>query len=475
MDYIPPRLLIAGQWREGRSERLVVVHNPATGLEIGRLPGASAQDLDEVLTAADEGFRAWRERSAHERAATLERGVVRLRQRAEAIAQALTLEQGKPLAEARMEVMVAAEMVKWYAEEARRVHGRTVPSRLPGGTMSVLKQPVGPVLALSPWNYPLLLSARKIAGALAAGCSVVLKAAEETPAAVAAMVECLAEELPPGAMQLVYGDPAQISDTLIRSDVIRKVSFTGSVAVGRQLAALCAPGFKRLTLELGGHAPVIVWSDADLDRVVPMLVAHKFQNAGQACLAPTRFLVHRALYAEFVERFGAAAAALKVGDGLDPTTQVGPLALPRRRDAMAPLVDDAVARGARLVCGGAIDRDGCFFAPTVLADTPLDSRVMQEEPFGPVAPIAAIDSLDEAITIANASRYGLAGYLFTDSARVRDTCARRLEVGALAVNTVMVSVPEAPFGGLKDSGIGAESGVEGMEAFLDTRTVHSVA
>lgn len=475
MDYTAPQLLIAGQWREGRGDRPVVVHNPATGLEIGRLRGADAQDLTDTLAAAAEGFRTWRDRPAHERAATLERGVARLRQRVDAIAHTLTLEQGKPLAEARMEVMVAAEMVKWYAEEARRVHGRIVPSRLPGGTMAVLKQPVGPVLALSPWNYPLLLSARKIAGALAAGCSVVLKAAEETPAAVAAMVECLAEELPSGALQLVYGDPAQISETLIRSDVIRKVSFTGSVAVGRQLARQCADGFKRLTLELGGHAPVIVWSDADLNRAVPMLVAHKFQNAGQACLAPTRFLVHRARYAEFVERFAAAAATLKVGDGLDPQTQVGPLALARRRDAMGPLVDDAVSRGARLVCGGPIGGDGYFFAPTVLADTPLDCRLMQEEPFGPLAPVAAVDSLDEALAIANASRYGLAGYLFTDSARVRDTCARRLEVGALAVNTVVVSVPEAPFGGIKDSGLGAESGIEGMDAFHDTRTVHSVA
>lgn len=475
MNYSPPQLLIAGQWRTGRGDTPVVVRNPATGAEIGRLPGASADDLSDVLASAADGFNAWRARTANDRAGVLERGVARMRERAEAIATLLTLEQGKPLAESRFEVMAACELIKWYAEEAKRVYGRLVPSRLPGGKLEVLKQPVGPVLALSPWNYPVILSARKLGGALAAGCSVVLKAAEETPAAVAAMVDCFQAELPPGALQLVYGDPAQIAQTLIASPVIRKVSFTGSVAVGRQLARLGAESFKRMTLELGGHAPVILWADADLDRAVPMLVAHKFQNAGQACLAPTRFLVHKAIYPAFVDRFVAMAGALKVGDGLDPQTRMGPMIHARRRAAMQPLIDDAVACGARAVTGGPVPEQGSFFAPTVLLDTPVYARVMQEEPFGPVAPVTPFDTLDEALAIANANPYGLAGYLFSDSARVREACAQRLEVGSLAINNVVVSVPDAPFGGIKDSGLGCESGIEGMESFLATKTVHSMA
>jgi acyl-CoA reductase-like NAD-dependent aldehyde dehydrogenase len=473
MNYTTPQLLIAGEWRVGRGTQPMVVHNPATGAEIGRFTGASVDDLAEVARAAAEGFAAWRQRTAHDRASILERGVTRLRQRAEEIATLLTLEQGKPLAESRTEVMVAAEIIKWYAEEGKRVHGRIVPSRVPGATMTVLKQPVGPVLALSPWNYPLILSSRKIGGALAAGCSVVLKGAEETPAAVATMIGCLLDELPAGALQLVFGQPAQISETLIRHEAIRKVTFTGSVEVGRQIARLAADGFKRTTLELGGHAPVIVWSDADLDRAVPMLVAHKFQNAGQACLAPTRFLVHRAGYGRFVDRFAGMARALRLGDGMDPQTQMGPLINARRKAAMAPLVEDAVARGARAIAGEQPGDEGSFYAPTVLANTPPDARVMTEEPFGPLAPVTPFDTLEEALAIANANPYGLAGYLFTDSARVRDICAQRLEVGALAVNNVAVSVPDAPFSGIKNSGIGAESGTEGMESFFFTRTVHS--
>jgi acyl-CoA reductase-like NAD-dependent aldehyde dehydrogenase len=370
-------------------------------------------------------------------------------------------------------VQVAAEMVKWYAEEARRVHGRLVPSRLPGATMEVRKVPVGPVLALSPWNYPVILTARKIGGALAAGCSVVVKAAEETPAAVAAMVDCLQADLPPGVLQLVYGNPVEISGTLIASPVIRKVSFTGSVGVGRTIARLCADGFKRTTLELGGHAPVIIWADADLERFVPQLVAHKFRNAGQACLAPTRFLVHQAIEREFCDRFIAAAQALKVGNGMDAAVQMGPMISARRKTAMAPLVADALAQGAQLACGGAPNGPGHFHLPTVLTHVPATARIMVEEPFGPLAPVTAFDTLDTALAIANATPYGLAAYLLTDSRRIAQQVTDRLEVGAIAINNVAVSVPEAPFGGTKDSGIGSESGTEGMASFLETRTVHS--
>lgn len=475
MQYRAPDLLINGHWRPGGSDRLLQVFNPATGEPIGELQAASGYDLAETLRAAETGFAAWRRYPARERAEVLERGVYRMLQRLETIATWLTLEQGKTLAESRQEVQVAAEMIKWYAEEARRVHGRLVPSRLPGATMEVRKVPVGPVLALSPWNYPVILAARKIGGALAAGCSVIVKAAEETPAAVAAMVDCLQADLPAGALQLVFGNPAEISETLIASPVVRKVSFTGSVGVGRTLARQCAEGFKRTTLELGGHAPVIVWADADLDRFVPLLVGHKFRNAGQACLAPTRFLVHRAIEAEFSERFIAAASGLKVGDGMNAATQMGPMISARRKAAMDPLVADAVAQGAKLACGGALAGPGHFHAPTVLRHVPAHARIMVEEPFGPLAPITAFDTLEQALDLANANPYGLAAYVFTDSRRVAQALTDGLQVGAIALNNVVVSTPEAPFGGVKDSGIGSESGVEGMASFLETRTVHAMA
>jgi acyl-CoA reductase-like NAD-dependent aldehyde dehydrogenase len=453
---------------------VVTVVNPADGQPLDTLALASAQDLQDVLAAAERGFQAWRRVPAHERCARLERAVVRMRERVEQIAMLLTLEQGKPLAEARMECAMAADLIKWYAEEARRTYGRIIPARTPGSRMDVLKTPVGPVAAFSPWNFPLVLSARKLGGALAAGCSIVLKAAEETPASVAAMVECLAEELPPGTLQLVYGAPAEVSQALIASPVIRKVTFTGSVPVGRHLAQLAGQHLKRITLELGGHAPVIVCEDADLARAVPMLVAQKFRNAGQACLAPTRFFVARKLYGDFLDAFGAAAQALHLGAGLAVGTQMGPVANARRQAAVRDLIERSVAQGARAVAGTA-PQGGFFIAPTLLADVPDHAPAMQEEPFGPLACATPFDTLDEAITRANANPYGLAGYLFTDSARSIHAVSQGLEVGSLAVNGIGVSVPEAPFGGVKDSGHGSESGTEGMEAFLDSKFMHYTA
>lgn len=373
-----------------------------------------------------------------------------------------------------MECAMAADLIKWYAEEARRTYGRIVPARAPGSRMDVLKAPVGPVAAFSPWNFPLVLSARKVGGALAAGCSIVLKAAEETPASVAAMVECLAQDLPAGALQLVYGVPADVSQALLASPVIRKVTFTGSVPVGRQLAQLAGKHLKRITLELGGHAPVIVCDDADLSRAVPLLVGQKYRNAGQACLAPTRFFVARRRHGDFLDAFAAGARALRVGAGLDAASQMGPVANARRHGALRDLVDRTVAQGARVVAGEA-PQAGFFLPPMLLADVPDTAPAMQEEPFGPLACITSFDTLDEAIARANANAYGLAGYLFTDSARSIHAVSQGLEVGSLAVNGVGVSVPEAPFGGVKDSGYGSESGIEGMEAFLDSKFMHYTA
>ncbi|MGH8432688.1 MAG: NAD-dependent succinate-semialdehyde dehydrogenase, partial [Solimonas sp.] len=442
--YRAPRLLIDGEWCRGRSGQVLTVVNPADGQPLDTLGLACAKDLEEVLASAERGFQAWRRVPAHERCARLERAVVRIRERTEHIATLLTQEQGQPLAEARMECAMAADLIKWYAEEGRRTYGRIIPARTPGSRMDVQKAPVGPVAAFSPWNFPLVLSARKLGGALAAGCSIVLKAAEETPASVAAMVECLAEELPAGAVQLVYGVPAEVSQVLIASPVIRKVTFTGSVPVGRHLAQLAGQHLKRITLELGGHAPVIICEDADLARAVPMLVAQKFRNAGQACLAPTRFFVARARYGDFVDAFAAAVRALHLGAGLDVETQMGPVANARRQAAVRDLIDRTVAQGARLVAGR-VPESGFFVAPTLLADVPDSAPAMQEEPFGPLACATPFDTLEEAIDRANANSYGLAGYLFTDSARSIHAVSERLEVGSLAVNGIGVSVPEAPF------------------------------
>lgn len=474
LAYRAPDLLINGRWRAGRHAWTTPLINPAQGETLDHLHLADARDLDEALQAAEAGFAAWREVPAHERCARLERGVARLRAQQDTIAMLLTLEQGKPLAEARAECAMAADLIKWYAEEARRTYGRVVPARQPGSQMTVLKQPVGPVAAFSPWNFPLVLSARKIGGALAAGCSIVLKGAEETPASVAAMVACLAEELPAGALQLVFGVPGEVSQQLIASPVIRKVSFTGSVPVGRQLAQLAGTHLKRVTLELGGHAPVIVCADADIERTVAQMVTHKFRNAGQACLAPTRFYVERTRYADFVDAFVAASSRLVLGDGLAPTTQMGPLANARRQAAVRELIEQSVRHGAQAHVGQA-PQAGFFAAPTVLTGVASDNPVLHEEPFGPIACILPFDSVAQAIEMANASRYGLAGYLFTDSTRAILAVSQRLEVGSLAINGLGVSVPEAPFGGVKDSGYGSESGTEGMEAFLETKFTHYCA
>lgn len=469
-DYRAPRLLIDGDWRVGTHRSVSAVINPADGQTLDTLHLASAQDLQDALEAAERGFAAWKVVPAHERGTRILRGVARMRERQEQIATLLTLEQGKPLAEARAECAMAAELIQWYAEEARRIYGRIIPARVAGGHMDVLKAPVGPVAAFTPWNFPLVLSARKLGGALAAGCAIVLKAAEETPASVAAMVECLAQELPAGAVQLVYGVPAEVSEALISSPIVRKVTLTGSVPVGRQLAQLAGKFLKPITLELGGHAPVIICDDADLARVVPLLVAHKFRNAGQACLAPTRFFVARRCYGDFLDAFGHATRSLRVGAGLDPATQMGPLANARRRAAVEDLLQRTVASGARPVVAAApVPEQGCFLAPNLLADVAPGAPAMVEEPFGPLALATPFDTLDEAISMANSSEYGLAGYLFTDSARAIHEVSHRLEVGSLAINGTGVSVPEAPFGGVKDSGHGSESGLEGMESYLVTK------
>lgn len=469
--YRAPDLLINGQWCGGKHAMSSPVVNPATAQTLDHLQLASPKQIEQALQAAQQGFEVWRLVPAHERCARLEKGVAKMREQQEHIATLLTLEQGKTLAEARAECAMAADLIKWYAEEARRSYGRIIPARLPNSSMQVHKLPIGPVAGFSPWNFPLVLSSRKIGGALAAGCSIILKAAEETPASVAAMVACFSDELPPGALQLLFGVPAEVSEQLITSPLIRKVSFTGSVPVGRHLAQMAARHLKRITLELGGHAPVIVCADADIEKTVSMMVTHKFRNAGQACLAPTRFFVDRKIEGAFTEAFVAASHRLVLGDGMHSATQMGPLANARRTAAVRDLIGRSVQAGAKAFQGVAPEQ-GFFVPVTVLTVVNPETPVMMEEPFGPVATISPFNNLDHALELANHSPYGLAGYLFTDSARHVHHVTQKLEVGSLAINGMGVSVPEAPFGGLKDSGHGSESGIEGMEAFLETKFVH---
>jgi succinate-semialdehyde dehydrogenase/glutarate-semialdehyde dehydrogenase len=465
-------LFIAGSWRLGEGREALEVLNPATGTPIAALPVASPADLDEALAAAERGFGKWRATNVEQRGTILRKAAALIRERAERIATLLTIEQGKPLVEARGEVAGAAAMFDFYAEEGRRAYGRVL-VRPTGQRSFVIKQPVGPVAVFTPWNFPVYLLAKKLAAALAAGCSVIAKPAEECPASTSAMVRCLIDAGVPGeVLQLVFGVPDTISRTLIASPIIRKISFTGSTAVGRQLMRLAADGVKRITMELGGHAPVLVFGDLDLERTLDLLVAQKFRNAGQVCVAPTRFYVEQAIYEPFVRGFAARAARLKVGNGLEEGVEMGPLAHARRPAALSELISDASARGARVVTGGEAYGEGFFFAPTLIADAPNEAAIMNTEPFGPVAVTRPFASLEEAIAEANRVPYGLAAFAFTDSLRIANRVADALEVGMVGINSFAISVPDAPFGGVKQSGFGSEGGPEGLESYLVTKAIH---
>ena len=473
MSYPNTQLMIAGQWQDAADGRTLPVFNPATGEEIGRVAHAGIADLDRALAAAQTGFETWRDISALERGKTMRRAAALMRERADRIASLLTREQGKPLAEARMETLAAADIIEWFADEGMRVYGRIVPSRNLAVRQMVLKDPVGPVAAFTPWNFPINQAVRKVGAALAAGCSIIVKAAEETPAAPAELIRAFVDAgVPPGAIGLVYGNPAEISGYLIPHPVIRKISFTGSTVVGKQLAALAGQHMKRVTMELGGHAPVIVAEDADIELAVKAAGAAKFRNAGQVCIAPTRFLVHESIRGDFIAALAGYAQGLKVGDGLAEGTQMGPLANPRRISAMTEVMQDAVKQGATVATGGArIGDAGNFFAPTVLVDVPLDAKVFNDEPFGPVAAVRSFNTLQEAIAEANRLPYGLAGYAFTRSLKSAHLLSQRVEVGMLWINQPALPSAEMPFGGLKDSGYGSEGGPEALETYLNTRAI----
>uniref|UniRef100_UPI00260E9203 NAD-dependent succinate-semialdehyde dehydrogenase n=1 Tax=uncultured Paracoccus sp. TaxID=189685 RepID=UPI00260E9203 len=471
--YPNTQLLIAGKWCEGSEGRQLPVYNPATGSAIGAVALADLADLDKALVAADQGFKVWRNTSPLVRAQIMRRAADLLRERAEQIARLITLEQGKPIAQSRVEVAVAADTIDWFADEGRRVYGQIIPPRMAGVLQMTMKLPIGCVAAFTPWNFPITQSVRKIALGLAAGCSMIVKAPEETPASPAALVAAFVDAgVPEGVLNLVYGDPAKISDYLIKSPVIRKVSFTGSVGVGKTLASLAGQHMKRCTMELGGHAPVIVTADANLERAAQTMVAHKFRNSGQVCVSPTRFLIEDAAFDQFTNQFVELSKDLRVGPGIDEETQLGPLSNARRLDAISDLIADAVHHGATLRCGGRpLHNEGWFYAPTVLTDVPLSARIMNEEPFGPVAILNRFATLDDAIAEANRLPFGLAAYGWTDSDQTAYRLGAEVETGMMTINHLGLALPETPFGGTKDSGYGSEGGSEAIEAYLDTRFV----
>jgi succinate-semialdehyde dehydrogenase/glutarate-semialdehyde dehydrogenase len=466
-------LLINGDWTGAAAGRTIPVVNPATGDQIGTVPHADRTDLDRALEAAEKGFHTWRRVSAFDRSKVMRKAANLLRERADQIAPLMTMEQGKPLPEAKGEILAGADVIDWFAEEARRAYGRVIPARAEGIYQLAIKEPVGPVAAFTPWNFPINQVVRKLSAALAAGCSIIVKAPEETPASPAELIRCFVDAgVPAGVVNLVYGVPAEISEYLIPHPIIRKISFTGSTAVGKQLAALAGTHMKRVTMELGGHAPAIVFDDADMDVANKMLSAGKFRNAGQVCISPTRFLVQEKVYDTFVGQFVEYAKTVKVGDGLDKETRMGPLANTRRVTAMEGFIGDAVKHGAKLRTGGnRIGNKGNFFEPTVLTDVPKDARIMNEEPFGPVAVISPFSSFDEVVTEANRLPYGLAAYAFTRSAKTANAIAAAVETGMITINHHGLALPEVPFGGVKDSGYGSEGGSEAIESYLNTKFV----
>lgn len=475
-ELVPREMWIDGSWTPASDGARLPVIDPATEEAIDSVPRATAADLDRALAAADRAWRSWREVDGWSRSAVLREAARLVRERSEPIALALTEEQGKPLAEARAEIAAAADQLDWNADEARRIYGRVIEPRSRESRLLVLREPIGPVAAFTPWNFPVLLSARKLAPALAAGCSLILKPAEEAPRAVLALAKALEDAgLPAGVLNVVTGEPTEVSRHLIASGRVRKAALTGSVAVGREILRLCAERLVPASLELGGHAPVLVFPDADPERTAEACARAKFRNMGQVCIAATRFYVHAAVAERFARRFVEVAGSLRIGDGRDPATDVGPLANRRRLDAVDALVQDAAAGGARVLCGGrrppGLGR-GFFYEPTVVDRLAPSARMLRDEPFGPVAPIARFERFDEAVALANASEYGLAAYVFTHDLGTAFRASEALEAGMVGVNQLLLASAEIPFGGVKQSGFGREGGSEGIEAYTVAKHVH---
>jgi succinate-semialdehyde dehydrogenase/glutarate-semialdehyde dehydrogenase len=466
-------LFIDGKMTAGDSGATSDVLNPSTNAVLAKLPHAKKPELDRALAAADKGFKVWKQVNSFERAKVLRKAADLMRARVDDIARTLTLEQGKPLVESKIEILAGADITDWFADEGRRAYGRIIPARADGVRNMVIMEPVGPVAGFSPWNFPVTQAVRKIAAALAAGCSIIVKCPEETPGSPIGIIKCFHDAgVPDGVLGLVYGVPAEISEYLIPSPIIRKVSFTGSVPVGKHLASLAAQHMKRTTMELGGHAPVLVFNDVEVDAVAKMMVATKTRNAGQVCVSPTRFFLQDKIYDKFVATFIEGMKTTKVGDGLDPATRMGPLANPRRINAMEALINDAQEKGGKVQTGGKrIGNQGNYFEPTVLTDVPESARIMNEEPFGPVAVMMRFKETDEVLERANKLPYGLASYAFTKDGKTATKVADALDSGMVTINHFGLALPEVPFGGIKDSGYGHEGGLEGLTVYMQAKFV----
>ena len=474
IKYPDTQLFLNGEWRDALAKESLEIINPATEEVIGKVSHARKEDLDIALNAAEKAFNSWKNVSAYERSKILRKAADIVRSKADEIATLMTLEQGKPLIEAKMETMGAADSIDWYAEEGRRAYGRIIPSRAPQGVYQfVFKEAVGVVAAFTPWNFPLNQVVKKVAAAFAAGCTAIVKGPEETPASVAELIKAFDEAgMPKGSINLVYGIPAEISEYLIAHPIVRKVTFTGSTAVGKLLASLAGKHMKRVTMELGGHSPAIVCEDADVKAAIKILSANKFRNAGQVCISPTRFLVHDSVYEEFVDGFVEQAEALNVGNGLDEGVKMGPLAHDRRLTAIEGFVADAVENGAKVLTGGKRKGNkGYFFEPTVMTNVSNEAKIMNEEPFGPLAPINSFSSIDEVVEEANRLNYGLAAYAYTNSAKTAQDLGQAIESGQVSINHHGLGLVDTPFGGVKDSGYGSEGGPEGLDAYMTTKLV----
>ena len=471
MSYPQLQMLIAGEWTNGTSGVTENVICPADGTVLGELPHASKEDLDDALNSSLEGFNKWRSETPLNRQSILEKAAKILEREFDKNSENLTREMGKPLAEAKIEMQVAIDLLRWYGEEGKRVYGRIIPSRIPNMEHEARKVPVGPVLAFVAWNFPATNVMRKVAGALAAGCSITIKPSEETPATAIAIGKALMEAgLPAGVLNIVFGVPSEVSEHLLSSPIPRKLSFTGSVPVGIHLQKLAAQNLIRCTMELGGHSPVMIFKDADIEAAVKHCAAGKFRNAGQVCISPTRFFIEEPVYDEFIKSFKSHVEAINVGDGLDSKSTMGPLVADRRLEVMEDLISDAISSGGEVISGGGRGQSpGSFFEPTLIRDVPDTAKIMIEEPFGPVAPSASFSSIDEIIERANSLPFGLASYAFTSNPRTSQILKSEIESGMLAINSMHIHSVETPFGGLKHSGYGYEGSIEGLEAFLVTK------
>lgn len=473
MNYPDTQLYIHGEWVDANDGAYLDVINPADETKIGKVAKANIQDLDCAIDSAEQGFAVWKNMPAQKRSKLMHKAAQLLRDRADQIAYIMTLEQGKPLIQAKGEVLAGADTIEWFAGEALRAYGRLVPPRALDVQSMVVKSPVGIVAAFTPWNFPINQVVRKLSAALAAGCAIIIKAPEETPASPAQLIQAFHDAgIPAGVINLVYGIPAEISEYLIPHPSIKKISFTGSTPVGKQLASLAGQHMKKVTMELGGHAPVLIFKDADLDVAAKEMIAAKFRNAGQVCIAPTRFIIQREVYAEFVEKLNKLMSALHVGNGLDEKSDIGPMIHQRGFENIQHLIADAIQQGAVLCSGGkALSGKGYFMQPTLLKDVPLTAKCMNSEPFAPLILCIPFDEYEDAVQEANRLNFGLAAYAYSASNRTCMALARDIQAGMLTINYNGLSVPELPFGGMNDSGYGSEGGSEAIEAYLNTRLV----